>query len=623
MVQAALLVSILAVVPSIASADPLSIGPESSVAAVDGANDLLAGVARTNDGGWVALATRYTPLETPGGYRYYLPSAYIRRFDPTGLPSGSEIGVAPLPADGAYYYGYALVSLADGGFAVMVSRILDPDDGNSGLYLQRFSATGELNGSPEIFLPPYSGLLYVASRPGGGFVALRNRDYAAAGEPARCGVIARVYDGNADPYPDEVIVIEPPLTGSRACFSNDPDYYFSIVAAARADGGFIVAWLDGDSPYPSSAVLARSFSSNGAPHGDAFVVSYVPSGAQVDPSVAAGAGGTFAVAWVEDRSRDADEADVFARVFDATGVAITEKTRVNEFTRDYQSDPSLAYDTTDTFVIAWETYKGGRRWDTAEIRVRRFDTNATPLGPETPVNANRAGAQSRAVAVGGPDGRTLIAWRSRVGNDVVSHVSAQLFTNEEELSALCPSQPLPASECRELPSLRSSLALKPGTTPSQSVLRWKWSGGGASTSAALGNPFGTTTVYRICVYDSSASSQPLQELKIRPGGVCHKRGNAKGYPCWVVDGNDVTTFNDRAGRLDGVRSLRLTAGGDGAAGLTVLGRGGELELPVLPLAAPVTIQLFAQDGSDPPECWSSSFPTLKRNGATALLARQP
>ena len=70
---------------------------------------------------------------------------------------------------------------------------------------------------------------------------------------------------------------------------------------------------------------------------------------------------------------------------------------------------------------------------------------------------------------------------------------------------------------------------------------------------------------------------------------------------------------------DGLSTITLQAGGPGKARIAVRGKGKKLDLPPLPLTAPVTVQLRKLDGSPP--CWSAEHGTVVKNTAHHFVAR--
>jgi hypothetical protein len=61
----------------------------------------------------------------------------------------------------------------------------------------------------------------------------------------------------------------------------------------------------------------------------------------------------------------------------------------------------------------------------------------------------------------------------------------------------------------------------------------------------------------------------------------------------------------------------LKSGIDGKAKIIVKGKGANVEMPTLPLAPPVTVQLQATTG----ECWEAVYSTPSKNDASQFKAK--
>jgi len=127
----------------------------------------------------------------------------------------------------------------------------------------------------------------------------------------------------------------------------------------------------------------------------------------------------------------------------------------------------------------------------------------------------------------------------------------------------------------------------------------------------LGDPTGATTL-GICLYDASASSQPLIARKVLPGGTCGTK------PCWkVVPGG--YRYKNKLGSADGVTDVKLRVGGSGEIALLIKGKGASLDVPSLGFLTPVRLQLLASDAGGV-TCWESTFASAIKNEPTLFKA---
>ncbi len=148
-------------------------------------------------------------------------------------------------------------------------------------------------------------------------------------------VIARVFNADGSPSTGELTV------ASGAADQDD------VESAMDADGDFAVGWESGDD------VLARRYSSTGTPTTSAFPVNSTTTGAQGNVRVGLDAGGgSLAATWDSDAGGD-DE--VVARRFSTSGAPLSGEVAVNTTDAGDQGDPGLGIDASGRFVVAWET----------------------------------------------------------------------------------------------------------------------------------------------------------------------------------------------------------------------------------------------------------------------------
>lgn len=136
----------------------------------------------------------------------------------------------------------------------------------------------------------------------GGFATVYAVRSASNGDPQ--GIRMRRFDAAGRPVGDEIDVC-----GAVRQSQVEP------TIAALPDG-YLAAWLDSESDGDDYGVLARRFTLDGTPRGEAFVVNRTRAGPQNAAAIAVAPDGEFAIAW---NSRDGDKSGIFARRFAADG----------------------------------------------------------------------------------------------------------------------------------------------------------------------------------------------------------------------------------------------------------------------------------------------------------------
>ncbi|HET6896990.1 MAG TPA: hypothetical protein VFK70_01535, partial [Vicinamibacteria bacterium] len=178
-------------------------------------------------------------------------------------------------------------------------------------------------------------------------------------------------------------------------------------------GPFAVTWsdeLDGGASPDDMGVAARVFDSSGQPLGPEFRVNTYTTGHQYNPDVAMDASGRFVVVW-QSRAISNGRDGIFARTFEANGVAIGAEFQVNT-TTGVGFYPFVDWSPAGGFVVVWSLPEVG-----FDIRARRLDDQGHPIVNEFTVNEVTTGVQfseSSAIAHDGA-GNFVVTWSSGYG----------------------------------------------------------------------------------------------------------------------------------------------------------------------------------------------------------------
>lgn len=155
---------------------------------------------------------------------------------------------------------------------------------------------------------------------------------------------------------------------------------------------------------------------------------------------------------------------------------------------------------------------------------------------------------------------------------------------------------------------KSTLALKDKPDDAKDSFAWTWAKGSVTARSDFGDPT-ATTYYDLCVYD--ASSALVMTAAVPSGGLCGTK------PCWKPTKRGFT-YASKLLVPDGVQQLVLTDGAiAGKAKIVAKGKGVNVDMPTLPLAAPVRVQLKNTAGM----CWEAVYSTPGKNDASQLKAK--
>lgn len=185
---------------------------------------------------------------------------------------------------------------------------------------------------------------------------------------------------------------------------------------ARApNGDFVVVWQ-------AEGILdihGRRFGGDGTPAGPDFEVNTFVDSSQRFPAVTIAPTGRFVVAWQSFGSADGDTDNysVHARLYAADGTPEDDQFQLNTYTTEDQLSVEIASAPDGSFVAVWAS---GSYSTDLDIRGRRFDASATPLGPDFQLNTYTTGLQTRPQIAFHDDGGFVVVWQSQgsPGSDV-------------------------------------------------------------------------------------------------------------------------------------------------------------------------------------------------------------
>jgi hypothetical protein len=566
--------------------------------------------------------------EYEGGSGSYFGGVFGQRFDRFGFEKGGEFRIS---TEQEYYANRTpTVGMADdGGFVVVWTNYKYGDEASSEIKGRRFDAAAHALGAEfrvsdnaeTIQYPGYSYTLFqyyglrnpdVAMNGDGRFVVVWHREGEeenALGNPDPLGdadgrqIAGRLFSASATPQGPGFKVSDGSDSGGDYYWNEMPDASFD-------DDGFVVTWKSIDSYAGGEAILGRRFDENAGPVGGELRVS--SDGGynifETTPTIAKTDAGGFLVAWASSSIEPPGGGllDVAARVFDANDAPVAPEFTVNTTNADYECGPRIAQFSDASFVVSWHHHYGGTGG--YEAFGQLLDASGNPSGSEFLLSDDPTMVhQATAVAPQGDD--FVVAWSARPDAGDYFDVFVRRFGDTEAPSC----SPAPLSGCRQPTRSKAGvIRLKQNAErPSQSSLTWSWVKGEETLEGDLGDPI-TDTSYSLCLYDSSASSQPRATM-VAPGGT--KCGL---FPCWFDLPGPGLMYVDNAGEIDGLTQIRLTPGADGKAKISVKGRGANLPAPAIPLAAPVMVQLQATNG----ECWAATYDQfISKNSDGKFIAK--
>lgn len=186
--------------------------------------------------------------------------------------------------------------------------------------------------------------------------------------------------------------------------------------ASFPDGGFVVSWGSyGQTGVNSYSVFARRFDANGvAVDTQDLQVSSTSATHQRYSHIAAKADGGFVVTWYSEKETGSEN-NVHSAVFDSTG-AIVASPSVPSVTPKDQRNGGVAVLANGDYVVTWRSWHNGLA---AGTYFKRFDANGTALTGDVTVLAGTASKKYKSTAVTAlkDGGYAITLTRLRASND--------------------------------------------------------------------------------------------------------------------------------------------------------------------------------------------------------------
>jgi hypothetical protein len=193
------------------------------------------------------------------------------------------------------------------------------------------------------------------------------------------------------------------------------DQQIDPAVAALPDGSAIITWSSYGQDGSMWGVYARKMSKTGvcSPVRE-FLVNQYTQYNQRKPAVATLANGQYVICWISEQERFYNSVDVYARVFTAAGIPVTDEIAVNSGT--YPCDtPDVAPLNDGGFTVVWAQKDLGVPTNSWDIWGRAFTASGSPEVADFRINTFLFGDQYRPKIAAGPSG-SLVVWTS-MGQD--------------------------------------------------------------------------------------------------------------------------------------------------------------------------------------------------------------
>ncbi len=323
-------------------------------------------------------------------------SVFGQRYASTGEPLGPEFRVNTYTTDIQAFP--AVASDPSGNFVVAWQSYYQDGSSFYGVYAQRFASTGAPLGTEfrvNTYTTDSQARPAVASDSSGNFVIVWQ---SFPQDGSNYGVFGQRYASTGEPLGPEFRVNTYTTNGQR-----EP------AVASDSSGNFVVVRQSDLQDGESNGVFGQRYASTGAPLGPEFRVNTHTTNYQGHPGIASDFSGNFVVVW-ESLQQDGSNFGVFGQRYDGTGAPLGPEFRVNTYTPSSQYHPVVAADSSDNFVVVWQSFQDG---SATGVFGERYASTGAPLGPEFRVNTYTPGFQDNQAVASDSSGNFVVIWQDQ------------------------------------------------------------------------------------------------------------------------------------------------------------------------------------------------------------------
>ncbi|MFK7855487.1 MAG: DUF4347 domain-containing protein, partial [Granulosicoccus sp.] len=193
--------------------------------------------------------------------------------------------------------------------------------------------------------------------------------------------------------------------------------------AVADDGSYVVTWMSVNQDGSGSGIYAQRFNASGIAQGSEFRINqftvYDQAYATVDSDVA----GNFVVSWMTG-AQDGSGNGIYARLYNAAGIAQTNEFLVNTTTAGEQGSPNINLNDTGDFIVTWHDANAldGSGFG---IFAQQFDRAGNQIGNQIQINTTTLGDQ-RDATVAFSGSKAVMVWSGN-GTGDTDGVFAQRF----------------------------------------------------------------------------------------------------------------------------------------------------------------------------------------------------
>ncbi|MBK9947789.1 MAG: tandem-95 repeat protein [Nitrospira sp.] len=314
------------------------------------------------------------------------------------------------------------------------------------------------------------------------------------------------------------------------------DYYTPDSVAMDASGNYVSVWESAGNIY------GQRYNSAGTAQGSEFIIASNAANERL-ASVDMNSSGAFVVTW--ERDQGTGDYDIYARLYNSSGTAVTSEFLVNETTTYDQQHAHVALAADGTFIVVFESNieASGNYYD--NIYAQRYDAIGTRIGSNFVVNTTTTGDQDNADIAMDSAGNFVVVWESeRTAGGGAYSIYGQRYNS----SGVAQGGQFLVNSVASSNDLRASIAMNDSGS---FVVTWdRLSGGDADIQAQRFNSSGVAQGSVISVTSNGSYEQEMANVAM------DETGNV--VVSWMSNGQDGSGWGVYARQYDSTGSALTT-----------------------------------------------------------------
>lgn len=169
-----------------------------------------------------------------------------------------------------------------------------------------------------------------------------------------------------------------------ACNARDEEFQINQIVAgdqqevdvARIDSTFVVIYESAGADGDGFGIFARQYDADGIALDDEQLVNSTYAGNQINPAIAMNETGYLVAVWEDEAGHDGELTGIYGQVFAGLDTPLGEEFPINTYFAGNQLEPDIAIDQAANFIVTWSS--AGQDSSDFGVFASQFDLNGIP-----------------------------------------------------------------------------------------------------------------------------------------------------------------------------------------------------------------------------------------------------